>query len=83
MFVSRGDSLGTNEKEKDLWAKAAVAPGGGWYQSTGQGMGATLRVASEKGGYTLTDRATYLAQRETLGLQVSVQATPACSTSTT
>jgi tungstate transport system substrate-binding protein len=70
VFVSRGDDSGTNEKEKDLWAKAAVAPGGAWYQSTGQGMGETLRVASEKGGYTLSDRATFLAQRETLGLQV-------------
>ena len=70
VFVSRGDDSGTNAKEKDLWAKAAVAPGGAWYQSTGQGMGETLRVASEKGGYTLSDRATFLAQRETLGLQV-------------
>ena len=76
VFVSRGDDSGTNAKEKDLWTKAAVAPGGAWYQSTGQGMGATLRVASEKGGYTLSDRATFLAQRETLGLQVLSEGDP-------
>jgi tungstate transport system substrate-binding protein len=76
VFVSRGDDSGTNAKEKDLWAKAAVAPGGAWYQSTGQGMGETLRVASEKGGYTLYDRATFLAQRETLGLQVLSEGDP-------
>ena len=28
-------------------------------------MGATLQIASEKGGYTLTDRATYLATKDT------------------
>ena len=69
VFVSRGDDSGTHAKEKDLWAKAGVTPGEAWYQATGQGMGATLRVASEKGGYTLSDRATYLAQRASLGLE--------------
>jgi tungstate transport system substrate-binding protein len=76
VFVSRGDDSGTNAKEKDLWANAAVVPGGAWYQSTGQGMGETLRVTSEKGGYTLSDRATYLAQRDTLALQVLSQGDP-------
>jgi tungstate transport system substrate-binding protein len=76
VFVSRGDDSGTNAKEKDLWANAAVVPGGAWYQSTGQGMGETLRVAGEKAGYTLSDRATYLAQRDTLALQVLSQGDP-------
>lgn len=67
VFVSRGDDSGTNAKEDALWSAAAVTPGGDWYQETGQGMGATLRVASELGGYTLSDRATFLAQRDTLG----------------
>ena len=70
VFVSRGDESGTHAKEKELWAAAGVRPGGSWYQETGQGMGETLRVASEKAGYTLTDRGTYLAQRDTLSLQV-------------
>jgi tungstate transport system substrate-binding protein len=49
---------------------------GSWYQATGQGMGATLRVASEKAGYTLSDRATYLAQRDTLALDVLSEGDP-------
>ena len=39
-------------------------------------MGATLRVASEKAGYTLSDRATYLAQRDTLALDVLSEGDP-------
>ncbi|MFI7617552.1 substrate-binding domain-containing protein [Nonomuraea terrae] len=76
VFVSRGDQSGTHSKEKDLWSKAGVTPGGSWYQSTGQGMGETLRVASEKAGYTLSDRATYLTQRDTLSLEVLSEGDP-------
>jgi tungstate transport system substrate-binding protein len=76
VFVSRGDDSGTNAKEKDLWKRAGIAPAGTWYQATGQGMGATLRVASEKAGYTLSDRATYLAQRDTLALDVLSEGDP-------
>jgi tungstate transport system substrate-binding protein len=39
-------------------------------------MGATLRVASEKAGYTLSDRAAYLAQRDTLALDVRSEGDP-------
>ncbi len=76
VFLSRGDESGTHAKEKDLWSKAAVTPGGSWYQSTGQGMGETLRVASEKAAYTLSDRATYLTQRGTLALEVLSEGDP-------
>lgn len=69
-FVSRGDESGTHAREKQLWERADVTPGGSWYRSTGQGMGATLRVASETAAYTLTDRATYLSQRDNLALEV-------------
>ena len=61
-FVSRGDDSGTNAREDQLWAAAGIRPTGQWYQETGQGMGATLRVADEHGGYTLSDRATWLSQ---------------------
>jgi tungstate transport system substrate-binding protein len=71
VFVSRGDDSGTHKKELSLWKKAEVTPSGSkWYQESGQGMGATLLMASEKQGYTLTDRATYLAQKDKLNLQV-------------
>jgi tungstate transport system substrate-binding protein len=73
-FVSRGDDSGTHAREKALWEDAAVTPGGDWYQQTGQGMGATLRVAAERGAYTIADRATYLSQPD--GLSVLVEGDP-------
>ena len=76
LFVSRGDGSGTNAAEDGLWEQAGIAPSGPWYQETGQGMGQTLQVTSEKGGYTLTDRATFLAQRDALALEVLVEGDP-------
>ncbi|MDI7246138.1 MAG: substrate-binding domain-containing protein [Bacillota bacterium] len=73
VFVSRGDDSGTHKKEKEIWAKAGVKPAGRWYQEAGAGMGQTLNIASEKEGYTLTDRATYLALKKHLGLKILVQ----------
>ncbi len=75
-FVSRGDDSGTHKAELNLWKKAgydpkAAAPA--WYLESGQGMGATLTIASEKNAYTLTDRATYLANKENLQLDVLVE----------
>jgi tungstate transport system substrate-binding protein len=69
-FLSRGDESGTNTKELSLWSAAEIEPGGSWYQETGQGMGATLTATSEKQGYTLSDRGTYLAQKENLDLEL-------------
>ncbi len=74
LFVSRGDNSGTHAKEKTLWKKAAITPAGQkWYQETGLGMGQTLNVASEKKGYTLADRGTYLALKKNLGLVILVE----------
>ena len=36
-------------------------------------MGQTLKIADEKQGYTLSDRATYLAQKKNLSLQILVE----------
>lgn len=58
-FVSRGDSSGTYLREQELWALAERRPADGRLVETGQGMAATLRVASEYNAYTLTDRATF------------------------
>lgn len=77
VFMSRGDNSGTHELEKKLWKQAGIAPAGKpWYQETGQGMGATLNIASEKKGYTLTDRATYLANRQILDLGILLEGDP-------
>jgi tungstate transport system substrate-binding protein len=77
-FISRGDDSGTHTKELSLWESAGVDPAGqSWYQETGQGMGATITVADEKAAYTLSDRGTYLAQKEGLGLQLLNEGDPA------
>jgi tungstate transport system substrate-binding protein len=67
-FVSRGDNSGTHQLEKKLWAEGKVQPAGAWYLQAGQGMGATLGIGSEKRGYVLTDRATYLAFKKRVQL---------------
>ncbi|MGB9803839.1 substrate-binding domain-containing protein [Desulfofundulus sp.] len=69
-FVSRGDESGTHKKEKEIWKEAGITPSGKWYQEAGTGMGNTLNIASEKGGYTLSDRATYLANQKHLKLKI-------------
>ena len=70
-FVSRGDESGTHVKELTLWKQAGLDPyGQPWYLETGQGQGATLSVASEKGGYALTDRATFLAYQANVELAI-------------
>lgn len=77
IFLSRGDNSGTHAKEKGLWKAAGIAPEGQkWYQQTGLGMGQTLNVAAEKKGYTITDRATYLSLKKTLGLGILVEGDP-------
>lgn len=65
-FVSRGDQSGTHKQEQALWQTSGLTPKGDWYIEAGQGMGATLRIASEKQAYTLTDRSTYLHLQKTL-----------------
>jgi tungstate transport system substrate-binding protein len=76
-FVSRADDSGTNKAELSLWKKAELDPKGkSWYVETGQGMGATLQIANQKDGYTLSDRATFLAQKEGFVLKVLVEGDP-------
>ncbi|MBI4635221.1 MAG: substrate-binding domain-containing protein [Candidatus Rokubacteria bacterium] len=72
-FVSRGDNSGTHALEQALWREAGVVPGPPWYIESGQGMGATLGLAHERGAYTLSDRATLLAFGRRLALAVMVE----------
>jgi tungstate transport system substrate-binding protein len=60
-FASRGDDSGTHVAEVALWNAAGIAPEGGWYLSTGSGMGATLNTAAQVPAYALTDRGTWLS----------------------
>lgn len=64
-FASRGDDSGTHAKELSLWEQAGISPAGSWYLQTGQGMGETLTIASQKAAYTLADRGTFLATEGT------------------
>lgn len=74
MFVSRGDKSGTHNMELSLWKAAGITPAvGPNYQEAGQGMGATITIANQKNGYTLTDRGTYLAQMKNIALVPMVE----------
>ena len=76
-FVSRGDQSGTNAKELALWKSAGLDPlTRPWYLQTGQGQGATLSIASEKGGYALTDRGTFLAYRANIDSVILIEGDP-------
>lgn len=73
-FITRGDDSGTHKKELSLWKSAELDPAGqAWYIETGQGMGASMIVASEKEAYILTDRATYLANKDNYQLGILVE----------
>jgi len=75
-FVSRGDNSGTQILELQLWKASGIQPKGSWYLETGQGMGQTLTVASEKNAYTLSDRATYLAFGKRIKLSILLEGDP-------
>ena len=68
-FVSRGDESGTHSRERQLWEQAGARPQSVHLLETGQGMAATLRIASERRAYTLTDRATFMQLADGLRLQ--------------
>jgi tungstate transport system substrate-binding protein len=83
VFVSRGDNSGTHKKELSLW-KAADLPvpeKENWYVQTGQGMLATINIAAERNGYTMTDRGTYIKYESNLKgnppLKILVEGDPA------
>ncbi len=82
-FVSRGDDSGTHLKEQALWQRlnvttslpvvedgSGIHPAGEWYFSIGQGMGAAINMADEKGCVTLSDRATALQFQPNIDLKI-------------
>jgi len=72
-FVSRGDKSGTHVLEQNLWKAAGITPAAPWYIESGQGMGATLGIASDRQAYTLSDRATLLAFSKRVDLEPMVE----------
>jgi len=76
-FISRGDTSGTQQLELKLWKAANLTPQGqSWYVESGTGMGQTLQIADQRDAYTISDRATYLANKRKLTLQLLVQGDP-------
>jgi tungstate transport system substrate-binding protein len=75
-FVSRGDRSGTNQAELQLWQAAGIAVTnnkGPWYREIGQGMGATLNMASSVDAYALSDRGTWISFKNKGGLVIAVE----------
>jgi len=74
-FFSRGDNSGTNKKEISLWktAKVSTPDTAKWYVQTGQGMLRTINMASEKNGYTMTDRGTWIKYQSQKGDKINMK----------
>jgi tungstate transport system substrate-binding protein len=76
IFVSRGDDSGTHKKELELWATSGFDPrpaSGNWYREAGSGMGATLNTAGGMGGYTLSDRGSWVSFGNKGDLEILVE----------
>jgi tungstate transport system substrate-binding protein len=76
LWVSRGDDSGTHSKEKSIWEadgfNASDLSKTAWYMETGSGMAATLKLASEKRAYTLTDLGTYLVDYNKKNIELEI-----------
>ncbi|MCE3047114.1 tungstate ABC transporter substrate-binding protein TupA [Helicobacter kayseriensis] len=62
-FISRGDKSGTHNKEVAIWksiGSGVPSKQDQWYKESGQGMLATIQIASENKALTLTDRGTFI-----------------------
>lgn len=70
-FVSRWDGSGAHAAEQTVWQAITgeSEPIGTWYIKGGKGMGDTLLLASERGAYVLTDKATYLVYADRIDLE--------------
>jgi tungstate transport system substrate-binding protein len=78
-FVSRGDDSGTHKLELSLWEAAGIdvkKASGSWYREAGAGMGATLNTASGLGGYTISDRGTWISFKNKGGLALLAAGDP-------
>lgn len=68
-FISRGDKSGTHNKEVGIWKSlegGVPSKDDKWYRESGQGMLATINIASEQKAITLTDRGTFIKYESAL-----------------
>lgn len=83
VFVSRADSSGTHEKERELWDLAGIDPDPElWLVESGASQAANLLQASHWRGYTLTDLPTFalLKANRGDGLELDLLVAPAGDT---
>ena len=76
IFISRGDKSGTHVAEMVLWEKAGLKPSGSWYTIFEKGFAGnapTLRFTDQKKAYTVIDRATFLAIKNEIKLDILVE----------
>ncbi|MGN1032401.1 MAG: substrate-binding domain-containing protein [Intestinibacter sp.] len=73
VFLSRGDQSGTHVKELSIWKEAGIeTPDFSNYNESGKGQAETVKMASEMGGYVITDKATYLSNKDNLDLEIVI-----------
>ena len=67
-FASRGDNSGTNTIEKEIWKDAGLNPVSGFngYIILNKGMTGTLEYCNNTGSYTISNRATWNAEKSVL-----------------
>lgn len=59
--------------ETKLWKAAGITPQGDWYVLSSEGPVGTLKLASDAGGYSLIDRATFLENKDKFKLEILYQ----------
>lgn len=72
-FYTRNNSLDLQGVETKLWKAAGVTPQGDWYVVSSEGPVGTLKLASDAGGYSLIDRATFLGNKDKFKLEILYQ----------
>jgi tungstate transport system substrate-binding protein len=76
MFISRGDRSGTHDAELKFWRAGGIGifrEKDLWYKESGQGMAATLNMASVSNAYVLSDRGTWLSFKNKGNLVIVVE----------
>ena len=77
--IDTGELFGKFDGKKIIWEKSGIVSklySGKWYRETGSGMGTTINVAIGMGGYTLTDRATWISFTNKRNLKIICQNKP-------
>jgi tungstate transport system substrate-binding protein len=75
-FVAPSDAMNAKGLENKLWKEAGITPQGSWYAVTSEGPAGTLKLAADRDGYALTERATFLENRDKIDLEVLYEGDP-------